>query len=348
MVLIKGIVMKLFFKLMLLVTCASAYATQWKRPDLNTPYNQICFLTSHNSFSSIAYGYFPYAQQSWTITDQLKNGVRALMLDTYEYKGLLNTVTNAVGLSLGSKPQVVLCHGNCDLSSTLLRPARAGVQTLDSALKEVETFLKNSTTEVVTIILENYVTDEEFLNNAFNRVKKYILTPQDLYSLHNEWPTLTWMTNNNKRLVIFSDTTETSRLFFKWDHIAESQYGTVDPKEAAKERERSQNYQFADRSFYLLNFFPHFPLPTTLESWVSIRKLLEHLWKNNNFSEINGKGVRACVQESITNTFPGRYPNFIALDYVNFGDPVALVNEINDMARDPQARANMFRTIEHD
>lgn len=340
--------MNLLLQMILLLSCSivSIEATQWKRPDLSTPYNQICFLTSHNSFSSVAYGYFPYAQQAWSITDQLKNGVRALMLDTYTYKGLLNTVTAAVGLSLGSKPQVVLCHGSCDLSSTLLRPARAGVQTLDSALKEVEDFLKNNGTEVVTIILENYVMDEEFLNTAFNRVRRFIFTPQDMNGVHNEWPTLTWMVNNNKRLVLFSDTTETSRLFFKWDHIAESQYGTVNPKEAAKERERSQNYRFSDRSFYLLNFFPHFPLPTTVESWVSIRKLLEHLWKNNNFTEINGKGIRACVQESITNTFQGRYPNFIALDYVNFGDPVKLVNEINAMAQDPQARAHMFRIVE--
>jgi len=222
-------------------------------------------------------------------------GVRGLMLDTYEYSGLLESVSSAVGLSLGSKRHVVLCHGNCDLSASLLRLGSAGVQTLDSALKDVESFIKKNPTEVITIFLENYVLDEDFLNESFKRIKKYIFTPEDFYKLHFEWPTLTWMQNNSKRVVIFSDTNETSRLFFKWDYIAESQYGTVNPKEAAKERDRSVNYSYVDRELYILNFFPHFPLPTTLESWVSIRNLLEHICKNNNFFEINNKGIRACV-----------------------------------------------------
>jgi len=59
--------MKVFLKFIALLCFFSIHATQWKRPDLSTSYNQICFLVAHNAFSSVAHGYIPYAQQALSV-----------------------------------------------------------------------------------------------------------------------------------------------------------------------------------------------------------------------------------------------------------------------------------------
>ena len=51
-------------------------------PDENLKYNEVCFLMSHNAHANKAAGYV-YAQHQHNIIDQLKHGVRGLMLDTW-------------------------------------------------------------------------------------------------------------------------------------------------------------------------------------------------------------------------------------------------------------------------
>src|SRR6185369_10751744 len=55
-------------------------------------YDQVTFVTAHNAFAATDYGWI-YAQQGLTITDQLKLGVRGLMLDIH--LGQASVVTQA-------------------------------------------------------------------------------------------------------------------------------------------------------------------------------------------------------------------------------------------------------------
>ena len=58
--------------------------SEWKTPDSSMPYNHVTWLCTHNAHSATAY-YFPlYRQQDWNVSQALRYGVRAIMLDTYD------------------------------------------------------------------------------------------------------------------------------------------------------------------------------------------------------------------------------------------------------------------------
>lgn len=108
-------------------------------------------MTSHNAFaidnepSHTGVPRVTTTNQEDTITQQLHNGVRALMLDTYDFKGA-----------------VWLCHsfgGKCR-DFTAFEPA------IDT-LKEIEAFLSSNPSEIVTLILEDYVTTPKGLTKVF-------------------------------------------------------------------------------------------------------------------------------------------------------------------------------------
>ncbi|PRQ55016.1 putative PLC-like phosphodiesterase, TIM beta/alpha-barrel domain-containing protein [Rosa chinensis] len=86
-----------------------------------------------------------FMNQEDTVTQQLNNGVRALMLDTYDFKG-----------------DVWLCHsfkGKCH-DYTAFEPA------IDT-LNEIQAFLSANPGEIVTLILEDYVEAPNGLTNVF-------------------------------------------------------------------------------------------------------------------------------------------------------------------------------------
>lgn len=148
-------------------------------------YNEYSFLCTHNSFVNSDDGWLAPNQFN-TITQQLNDGVRALMLDIYSNNGT----------------DIYLRHG-----------LEKGLKSLSYLLKEVVTFLSNNRNEVVTIFLEDYVhpdTDKLKKNiDIVSGLKELIYDP-DNYSNwsvrdRGEWPLLSEMIKWNKRLIIFSD-----------------------------------------------------------------------------------------------------------------------------------------------
>ncbi|MFD6986970.1 phosphatidylinositol-specific phospholipase C domain-containing protein, partial [Streptomyces sp. NPDC059956] len=89
-------------------------------------------LTTHNSYADS--GALPPRNQSRTIARQLDDGVRGLMLDTYD-----------VAYDQEGNVDLMLCH------STF-----ACYETFRSGLSTVVDFLKAHPDEVVTVFLENY------------------------------------------------------------------------------------------------------------------------------------------------------------------------------------------------
>ena len=49
-------------------------------------YDEVSYLTTHNAFNSDADG-FLFPNQTYNISSQLNSGVRALMIDVYDYQG---------------------------------------------------------------------------------------------------------------------------------------------------------------------------------------------------------------------------------------------------------------------
>ncbi|MDD3741449.1 MAG: phosphatidylinositol-specific phospholipase C domain-containing protein [Bacteroidales bacterium] len=171
--------------------CFSCYDLKENR------YDKTAFLTTHNSFNCEE-GDFQMPNQTYSISNQLNDGVRALMIDVYEKNGI-PTVYHGFSI-LGSVP-------------------------LSSNLAEIKSFLENNTTEIVTIIFECNVS-ADMIEQAFIDADLY-----DYLFEKNElmpWPTLEEMINTNKRLVVFSDMDDASEMqkwyHYAWDYSVETHF----------------------------------------------------------------------------------------------------------------------------
>ncbi|OAY77956.1 PI-PLC X domain-containing protein [Ananas comosus] len=151
------------------------------------PFNKYAFLTTHNSFaidgepSHTGVPRVTFDNQEDTVTQQLNNGVRALMLDTYDFKG-----------------DVWLCHstgGKC-YDFTAFEPA------LDTMM-EIEAFLSANPSEIVTLILEDYVQAPNGLTKVFNEsgLLQYWFPVSKMPQNGEDWPLVSDMVANNERLL---------------------------------------------------------------------------------------------------------------------------------------------------
>ena len=166
----------------------------------NKRYNEVAYLTTHNAFNSKQDRYL-FPNQKSNISEQLNNGVRALMIDVYDDNG--STVVYHAYKFLGSQP-------------------------LSVYLNDIKDFLDNNPNEILTIILETY-TSSNAIENEINKVGllKYLHT-QDVNSI---WPKLQTMIDSNKRLVILSDKNDANEkqswYHYVWNFAVENKYGEI-------------------------------------------------------------------------------------------------------------------------
>jgi hypothetical protein len=97
------------------------------------PLNHVAFAATHNSMSHEDDGWWG-ANQEHGLTDQLQDGIRGMLLDTYEIDG-----------------ELFLCHGFCEL----------GKQRLSEGLGEIRTFLEGHPSEVLILIFQDGVSTEK-------------------------------------------------------------------------------------------------------------------------------------------------------------------------------------------
>ncbi len=295
----------------------------WILPDENIRYNATCFLTSHNAFANFNEGWGRYMMQTWSIEEQLDHGVRGLMLDVFNADG-----------------SIVMCHGGCGPLQTVQKGVRKSIYSLfekheykrfSETLKVVKEWVERHPAEIVTIFLENRV-DIQKLNDEIKSVEglaPFVLTLRewDPADYQGSWPRLAWMRNTNKRIVIFNEDKTGSGLkmygepvlkkylfYYGWHYIIESQYGTVDPDKACVERTDSQEYRNIRRTIYVLNFFRTLAGPLAQSV-------------TDNSYEMLKKTVQLCQSRNLAH---GKTPNFIALDFVEEGNAIKLINELNE------------------
>jgi hypothetical protein len=73
----------IIFLLFVISSCKKETAVDQSSLLLPKPYDKVCFLMTHNAMNSSEKG-FTIPNQTHSVTNQLKNGVRGLMLDTYD------------------------------------------------------------------------------------------------------------------------------------------------------------------------------------------------------------------------------------------------------------------------
>ncbi|KAL9246319.1 hypothetical protein vseg_019868 [Gypsophila vaccaria] len=228
----------------------STVTNPFKLVNDSLPFNKYAFLATHNSFA-IKAGYeeekvptVTLTNQEDSITQQLNNGVRALMLDTYDYRG-----------------DVWLCHsfkGRCH-SYTAFQRAVDG-------FKEIEAFMSKNPSEIVTLILEDYVTAPKGLTRVFKEsgLTKFWFPLSRMPTNGRNWPLVKDMVGKNQRLVVFTSMKskqKSEEIAYQWNYMVENQYGNqgMEPGRCPK-RNESSPLNDRSKSLVLVNHFKTIPL----------------------------------------------------------------------------------------
>ncbi|KAI4314981.1 hypothetical protein L6164_027835 [Bauhinia variegata] len=230
--------------------CTRGQATNVTSIINGLPFNKYTWVITHNSFSIVDAPPLPGVQrltfynQEDTVTNQLKNGVRGLMLDMYEFEN-----------------DIWLCHsfqGQC-FNFTAFQPAI-------NTLKEVEAFLTENPTEIVTIIIEDYVHTPKGLSNLFINagLDKYWYPVSKMPKKGQDWPTLTEMVQANHRLLVFTSIASKEAeegIAYQWKYMVENEPG--DPgvhQGSCPNRKESKGLSSRSASLFLMNYFPTYPV----------------------------------------------------------------------------------------
>ncbi|KAK3020012.1 hypothetical protein RJ639_004972 [Escallonia herrerae] len=214
------------------------------------PFNKYSWLVTHNAFSIVDAPLLTGAQrvtfynQEDTVTNQLRNGVRGLMLDMYDFEN-----------------DIWLCHslrGQC-FNFTAFQPAI-------NTLREVEAFLSENPSEIVTIIIEDYVHTPKGLTRLFTDagLDKYWFPVSKMPKKGEDWPTVTTMAKENHRLLVF--TSDSSKepvegIAYQWRYMVENEPGDGGMVQGScSNRKESKPLNSKSASLFLQNYFPSMPV----------------------------------------------------------------------------------------
>ncbi|XP_019091388.1 PREDICTED: PI-PLC X domain-containing protein At5g67130-like isoform X1 [Camelina sativa] len=207
------------------------------------PFNKYAFLTTHNSFA-IEGKPFHVATQEDTIVQQLNSGVRALMLDTYDYQG-----------------DVWLCHSFDEKCFELTKFNRA----IDT-FTEIFAFLTVNPLEIVTLFLVDYVKSPNGLTKVFtdSGLKKFWFPVKNMPLGGQDWPLVKDMVANNQRLIVFTSAESkqnTEGIAYQLKYVVENQYGDdgVKPGECSN-RGESALLTNKNKALVLVNHFKTVPV----------------------------------------------------------------------------------------
>ncbi|ONK70329.1 uncharacterized protein A4U43_C05F32610 [Asparagus officinalis] len=265
--------------------CVRGQANQPASIVKDLPFNKYTWIMTHNSFSidgepsSTGVPRVTFYNQEDTVTNQLRNGVRGLMLDMYDFEG-----------------DVWLCHsfqGQC-YNFTAFEPAI-------NTLKEVEAFLSQNPLEIVTIIIEDYVHAPKGLTKLFTNsgLTTYWYPVTAMPANGKDWPSVSDMVARNHRLLVFTNIASKEAdegIAYQWRYMVENEPG--DPglvPGSCPNRKESPPLNSKSSSLFLMNYFPTFP--------VQNEACKEH-------SGALGEMVNACYKAS-----GNVVPNFLAVNF---------------------------------
>ncbi len=190
-------------------------------------YDQVVYPTAHNAMSNADEGWY-VPNQRHPIGRALRDGIRALMIDTHYYRG-----------------EVYLCHDDC----------RIGRRPLADALCSVRAFLDANPDEVVTLLIESHVSAEDTAEVfATSGVGPYIHTQP----AGAPWPKLRDMIASGRRLVVFTESGGGSPSWYQnlYDYSWETGYTFRSPTEMSCAGNRGD----ARNPLFVLNHFLNDPV----------------------------------------------------------------------------------------
>ncbi len=250
------------------------------------PLNEVVFPGTHNSFAAADEPGWYFANQTYPIARQLKDGIRALLIDIHygvydSATGRVRTdltaegsdrnkvaqqlpasalriadrVAGGVGLgTLNGKPEPYLCHTLCEL----------GAEPLDRELGAIATFLREHPDQVLVVIVEDYVPPST-IKQAFAtaHLTQYVVTLRP----HAPLPTLGELIEDGHRLVVFAEVKGGSPSWYMpaFSFIQDTPLGAVHPGQLSCARYRGEN---GSPMLLINHWIPPFPPSPTINAQI--------------------------------------------------------------------------------
>jgi hypothetical protein len=300
------------------------------------PLTGVAMAATHNAMSAPLPGWFA-SQQDASIADQLRDGVRGLLIDTHYAERLpngrlrtefssredLRRTAEEDGLSeevidsalrirdrLGRQGEGVrgmyLCHTFCEMGGTPLA----------DVLDDINTFLVANPGEVVVVINQDYVTPEDFVGAA----RRAGLADRALRAPDaGAWPTLGTMVQRDERIVFLAENEAGAAPWYRLAYRAITQETPFSFREpvlltdpARREASCAPNRGPDGAPLFLVNH------------WITT----DPLPLPSNAARVNAFGpLRARLDEC--RRLRRALPNLVAVDFYRRGDVFGVVDAIN-------------------
>ena len=292
------------------------------------PFDQITFPGAHNAQGSATNPNWLFPNQDQNVAALLRRGIRAFMIDVWDGNLVGDRVKTvfakeedrakfekAIGpeafaaamrirdrlVGVGSATAVYMCHGFCEL----------GALPVDAALAQIKQFMVSRPSDVVMLILEDYVPPKE-VEDAFTR--NGLMEYMYLGPSRGPFPTLRELIATNQRLIVLGehDTGGLTWYHPAWETFQETPYTFHQPDQFSCKANRGD-----DKSpLFLINHW--------IESSPSP--------KPSNAVIVNAESVlvaraNECRKER------GKVPNVIAVDFAATGDIVRAAAVLNGLEK---------------
>ncbi|KAM0788845.1 hypothetical protein ACM66B_002930 [Microbotryomycetes sp. NB124-2] len=253
-------------------------------------YSKVSVIGAHNSYA-VSPGNIA-ANQNYTVTTQLDNGVRMLQVQGHMNDGELH-----------------LCHTSCLLLD-------AGK--FSDYLSQVKSWLDDNKNEVVTILMVNNdgidasVWQQAYSDSGLN---SYAYQPTSVPVAYDSWPTLQELIDSGKRVVSFlaqgADMSTAPYLLDEFTHIWETPFSQTDPSFPCTVDRVTGDYQ---GKMYLINH--NLNVNKTLLGQTIPVPAVNELNQTNAATGTGSLGAQADACESDW----GYKPTFTLVDYYDVGD----------------------------
>lgn len=251
-------------------------------------FDQVAYACTHNAMSNADEGW-QIPNQHHGLLKQLDDGVRAFMLDVHLYDGD----------DPARKGEISLCHGTCDLGS----------KPFAQAMHEMNTWLDAHPHEVVTLILEDYVTVAQ-MDAA---LAESGLKPRCLHQEKGKpFPTLRQMVEQDRRVFVMLESGAGPADWahgyqdFAWD----TNYANETPQSLDCKRLRGS----AGNPLFVINHF----LTHNLQAHEALAEQVNH-------APVLHDHLAHCQSEA------AQLPNVVAVDMYDIGDVLAEVRWLNGL-----------------
>ncbi len=261
-------------------------------------YSEVTFPETHNSFATHADGiYYPASNHETGLQEQWDAGMRAFMLDAH-YRTSFSSDSN----------DVRFCHGDPDRGAS---PCHYGEVNAIAWLSHIRSLMAGDENDIVTLLFESTVSAEHI---------EYILMESDLFDwiyqheLGEQWPTLGELIDADNRLVVFWEEPQDDAFPWLHDFLVFSwttNFAEDDPEEMNCEVHRGDGTQ----TVWHLN------------NWLKNSAGLsdpQRAGQVNDYDFLLNRGLECWEMH-------GKRPTFIAVDWWEDGDVVAVARTLNEM-----------------